>query len=310
MTAPAISFGHGFLHDCDSLTSWARVAGAPDLTGATLAVGNSDYLDLSCGAGAGAGQSCYWNYPDETLVPEIAISTVINPKFLVRYKTSVAGAGLGLAVQAVYHGGNTSWILGTNTAPKYSYDWKCVAFTLPTGAGYTVLDHIRLYAFCEAGGANNIKVEFLLACQGVFTFPFVSGGVELEGFSNYQHLKIPCKVGNATQYLGGDDSAIRVYGDIDSTGVDALGVPVVNSGWHGRWTTHDAETFYQILHYGFSDPWQWFTSDVCSLKVTLDRMVIRQVKANENLLSYDLYMHEYRLGSASVETNLERFGIT
>jgi hypothetical protein len=39
-------------------------------------------------------------------------------------------------------------------------------------------------------------------------------------------------------------------------------------------------------------------------------MVLKQAKANENLLSYDLLMHEYRLGSGSAETHLERFGIT
>ena len=101
-----------------------------------------------------------------------------------------------------------------------------------------------------------------------------------------------------------------MYGDIDSTGVDAAGVPVINSGWHGRWTAHDAEAFYQILHYMNADPWEWFTSDVASLKVTLDRMRISQAKTDENLLSYDLHMHEYRLGSANVETSQERFGIT
>lgn len=309
MTQPTISYGHVWTHDCDSLTDWARVAGAPDLAGATLAVGNNDYLDLSCSGAAVAGQSCYWNYPDETLAPELAIDTTINQKFLIRYKTSVASAGLGLAVQAVYHGGNLSWLLGSNVAPAYSDSWKCQAFSFPTGAGYTVLDHIRLYAYCQTNGANNIRVDFLLACQGIFTWPFVSDGIDLDDYNNRPRLKPPGKVGNTTQYLGADDSELRVAGDIDTTGVDVAGVPQVNQGWHGRWTTKDAETFYQVLHYGFSEPWNWFTSDVASLKVTVDHFKIRQAKSNDNLLSYILDMHEYRLGSAHVETSLERFGI-
>jgi hypothetical protein len=59
-----------------------------------------------------------------------------------------------------------------------------------------------------------------------------------------------------------------------------------------------------------TEPWEWFTSDVASMKVTVDRVRISQAKTDENLLSYELDMHEYRLGSAGVETNLERFGIT
>jgi hypothetical protein len=90
---------------------------------------------------------------------------------------------------------------------------------------------------------------------------------------------------------------------------NAAGVPQVNQGWHGRWTTKDAEAFYQILHYMNSEPWAWFTSDVASFKITLDDFEITQADTNKNLLWYQLDMHEYRLGSANVETSLERFGI-
>lgn len=305
MAKPTISYGHAWTHDGDSITDWLRNAGAPDLTDAALAVGNDDYLDMSCSNAASDGEWCTWSYPDA--LPELAINTDINPTFMIRYKTSVASAGLGLAVQAVYHTAGVQWIMGTDVAPKYSTTWKVETFTLLPG---DVLDHIILCAFNEIDAtANYIRVEFLTACQGVFTWPF-AGGVRLEGFNNYARLKPVGKVGNTTQYLGADDSPLRVWGDIDTTGVDALGVPVINSGWHGRWTTHDAETFYQILHYASWEPWVWFTSDVASLKVTVDHFLLEQSDTAVNLLRYELELHEYRLGSANVETNHERWGFT
>jgi hypothetical protein len=232
------------------------------------------------------------------------ISTDIYPKLLVRWKTSVAANGLQAKIIVGYT--DTSYtvtVLGFSTAYKVT--------TILLDAGKTV-DYLCLVADDNpnslATGSFYVEFDFVIICQGVFPWPF-TGGVRLDGYNNLQHLKIPSKVGNATQYLGADDSALRVWGDIDSTGVDAAGVPQVNQGWHGRWTTKDAEAFYQILHYCFGDPWQWFTSDVASLKVTIDHFGIEQSDTCNNLLLYELDLHEYRLGSASAETNLERFGI-
>jgi hypothetical protein len=293
-------------------TTLFEIASSKYLHGFTTDVWYSDYLHLYSTA-SDNGDCSFATYYTHISGGGSNISTSVGPttgvsrNILVRYKTSVAAAGLGLAVKLVYSDGTTEWAFGTDTTPKYSIGYTTETYTITSNK---TLDHVRLYAKSEkATNSEYILVDFLLVCQGIFTWPFVSGGVELEGFNNNQYLKIPSKVGNATQYLGADDSTIRVYGDIDSTGTNAAGVPLVGEGWHGRWTAHDAEAFYQILHYAFGDPWQWFTSDVASLKVTLDRMRISQAKTDENLLSYELDMHEYRLGSANVETHLERFGI-
>jgi hypothetical protein len=297
LTQPTISFGHGFLDDCNDITGWTKTEAG---LAASMTAEHGDYFEISGTCDNVANEYAYYT-KDIT-----DISTTIYPKLLVRWKTSEAANGLQARITAWYNDATF-----TDTVLGFSTIWKTSTIDLVAGK---TLDKIRIYADDNpdtiAAGTFYVYFDFILVCQGIFTFPFVSGGVELEGFNNLQHLKIPGKVGNATQYLGGDDSTIRVYGDIDTTGVDASGVPVINSGWHGRWTTHDGETFYQILHYGFGDPWQWFTSDVATLKVTLDHMVLKQAKANENLLSYDLLMHEYRLGSGSAETHLERFGIT
>jgi hypothetical protein len=285
MTKPTITYGHGFLDDCSDTTGWAETEVG---LVASMAVSNGDYFAITGTCDNAADEYAYYT-KDIT-----NISSTIHPKLLVRWKTSAAANGLQAKISVQYDDTtSTETILGFSTA------WTTTVITLPTGK---TIDKIHLMADDNpdtiAAGTFYVYFDFVLICQGIFIWPFVSGGVELEGFNNLQHLKIPSKVGNATQYLGGDDSTIRVYGDIDS-----------NSGWHGRWTTHDAEAFYQILHYAFSDPWEWFTSDVATLKVTLDRMRISQAKTDENLLSYELDMHEYRLGSANVETSLERFGI-
>jgi len=304
LTKPTITYGHGWLHDCETVAGWTLIHVGITTPSATS---DGDVLTLSGKPNTGGNDYLYvWKD-----VSASAINTTIYPQCVVRWKTSVDANGLEakfvVAYTAASGGGATTTVLGFSTS------WTTRTITLTPGR---VIEYIQFHANDNpdtlTGGVTSYSVyfDFALMCQGVFTWPFVSGGVELEGFNNLQHLKIPGKVGNATQYLGGDDSTIRVYGDIDSTGTNAAGVPLVDEGWHGRWTAHDAEAFYQILHYAFGDPWQWFTSDVANLKVTLDRMRISQAKTDENLLSYELNLHEYRLGSANVETHLERFGIT
>ena len=303
LTKPTITYG-SWIFDCDTVTGWTT--NSAGITGPS-ATSDGDVLTLS-GAPNTGGDDYIIKYKD---ISASAVNTDVSPKCLVRWKTSVAASGLQAKLVITYTaasgGGNTTTILGFST----SYTVTTVTLTPAR-----IIEQIQFIGDDNpdalTGGATSYSVyfDFVMFCQGIFPFPFVSGGVELEGFNNYQHLKIPGKVGNATQYLGGDDSTIRVYGDIDGTGTNAAGVPLVGEGWHGRWTTHDGETFYQILHYGWNEAWQWFTSDVVSLKVVVDRVRISQARTDENLLSYDLYLHEYRLGSAGVETNLERFGIT
>jgi hypothetical protein len=288
LTKPTITYGHGFLDDCTAATlaSWTETeAGLVS----SMAVSNDDYFIITGTCDNVADEYVYYER-DVT-----NFSTTLAPKLLVRWKTSAAANGLQAKINVTYDDASS-----TETTLGFSTSWTTTVITLPTGK---TVDKIRLIADDNpdtiAAGTFYVYFDFVLICQGIFAWPFVSGGVELEGFNNLQHLKIPDKVGNATQYLGGDDSAIRVWGDIDS-----------GTGWHGRWTTHDGEAFYQILHNMNTEPFEWFTSDVCSLKVTVDRVRISQARTDENLLSYDLYLHEYRLGSAGVETNLERFGIT
>jgi hypothetical protein len=299
LTKPTITFGHNFLDDCNSTTGWSLTDVG---LAAAVTVENGDVFRITGTCGDGGDEYAY--YAKDVTNFLVLAST----KLLVRWRTSVAANGLQARVRVTYTAGAP-----TDTALGFSTAWTVTTISLAAEVGRTI-DTVLLFADDNpdaiAAGTFTVDFDFVLICQGVFAFPFVSGGIDLEGFNNNQYLKIPGKVGNATQYLGGDDSTIRVWGDIDTTGVDAAGVPIPGAGWHGIWTTHDGEVFYQILDSGFSEPWNWFTSDVCSLKVTLDRMRISQARSNENLLSYELDMHEYRLGSASAETNLERFGIT
>jgi hypothetical protein len=266
-----------------------------------MAVSNDDYFVITGTCDNAADEYAYY---ERHIVPDI--SSTISPKLLVRWKTSAAANGLQAKISVIYTAGPP-----TETTLGFSTSWTTTVIDLTTA---TNIDKIRLYADDNPNsidaGTFYVYFDFILICQGIFAWPFVSDGIDLDGWNNNQHLKPIGKVGNTTQYLGSNDSEIRVAGDIDTTGTNAAGVPLVGEGWHGRWTTHDGEAFYQVFHYGFSDPWEWFTSDVASFKVTLDHFKIRQAKSNESLLSYILDMHEYRLGSANLETHLERFGIT
>lgn len=295
MTKPTITYGHGFLDDCTDTAGWTEHEVG---LAASISIENGDYLKITGTCDNVADEYAYYvkNITD--------ISSTIHPKLLVRWKTSAAANGLQARIDVTYDDSSS-----TETILGFSVGWKTTVISLDTDK---TISEISVYADDNpntiAAGTFYVYYDFILICQGIFTWPFTSG-VRLEGFNNLQHLKIPGKVGNVTQYLGGDDSALRVWGDIDSTGVDAAGVPQVNQGWHGRWTTKDGEAFYQILQNSFGDPWEWFTSDVASLKVTVDHFGIEQSDTAKNLLLYELDLHEYRLGSANVETHLERFGI-
>lgn len=297
LTKPTITYGHGFLDDCTAATlaSWTKTeAGLVS----SMAVSNDDYFVITGTCDNAADEYAYFTND----IPNM--STDICTKLLVRWKTSVDANGLQARIRVNYTAGAY-----TDTTLGYSTGWKTTVVDLPAGKTITT---VSLYADDNpdtiAAGTFYVYFDFVLICQGVFTWPF-TGGVKLRGHNRNRYLEPIGKVGNTTQYLGADSSTLVVYGDIDSTGQDAAGVPQANQGWHGRWTTKDAEAFYQILHYMNSEPWCWFTSDVASFKVTVDDFEIDQTDTNKNLLWYRLDLHEYRLGSAHVETSLERFGI-
>ena len=281
------------------MSCWLETLSGMTAGQATPTIVNGDTLQIQ-GVCDGAGDEYVSYYRGFT-----NISSAINTKLVVRWKTSAIANGLQAKITVLYTDATS-----TETTLGFSTGWKVTTVSLDTAK---TIYGIRLIADDNpntvAAGTFYVYFDFVLICQGIFTWPF-TGGVKLRGHNNNQYLKPVGKVGNATQYLGADGSTLQVYGDIDSTGVDALGVPVINSGWHGRWTTHDGEAFYQLLHNANTEPWNWFTSDVASLKVTVDDFEIDQVDTSKNLLWYQLDIHEYRLGSAGSETSLERFGIT
>jgi hypothetical protein len=142
-----------------------------------------------------------------------------------------------------------------------------------------------------AAGTYQVYFDFILVCEDVFTFPYVSkggtsGGVQVEIVNRYADIEIWGRVGDITQYGGMTSPIIRLSGDMDT-----------RTGWG---TTPPGEKLYNIVMEAYTDPWQWFTSDVVNCKVTPRRLPIGQEVGSNAQRVWTLDLKQYSLSCGSV----------
>lgn len=315
MTTPTLSYGHGWLEDFLTATvsaNWHAEAGAPDLTGKTF---TNLYLDrgvIACAAAA-SGENCYWTYYDEGGASNIGKSTTTYTKILIRWGTSVSATGLGFMVKAVYSGGGGSqWIIGDGTTPAYSTSGFTTTSVTLTPAVAANLDHIRLYAVSEKNAnSESIAIDFILVYKDVFQFPDLKGGIEQQFQNNYGRTKIALRKGNNTSYLGCSDSPFHIYGDISYE--DSLTYPAASPSWRDgsmsrSWLIY-GQFVRELVDTADTNPWQWMTSNLADCKVTVDGGTLRQIKTDDDILWFEMYLYEFRQSSSSSETYVERWGL-
>lgn len=282
----SITYGHGFLTDCDDTTSWTENRNNMLDGDATLSVENNDYFKIKAIFDDGAtDEFCNYEYD----FSNISSDTYTN--FFVRYKTSVGADGAQAKVILVFTDG-TQTILDES----YSTSWTVASGDITSGK---TIDKIQLYAEDEGDdGTFYVYYDFVLLYKNTFTFPNTAYGLDFTPPPRYALLQPPSKVTDTQQNLGSRSATVRIGCDLDQ----------------GDWTRSgdyvDAEVFLDIAHNSSSEPWQWYDDGKRRFKVSLEDPVIRYLNNGSTTeRRLELLLREYSLGDKSVETYVERFGL-
>jgi len=243
VTAPTLTYAHGFLTDCEATTeksyAWDETE---DGNTATLTALYNDIFQIAVTNSVG-NKVAYYSWPDEAHgagESDIDIARATYDYAAFRYMTS--DSSIKAKIVIVYDDA-TQTILDNTSNTTWTYGTAALA----TG---TNIDHVRLYANSATG---YVWYDFLLCCKGVFTFPFLDGRMFLKGPKKTVELDILCKDAGNIQHLGMKSPQIQLEGTMD---VD------------GSWGTPDGEYLYYILR--DHDQWQWLTSDKINCKVVVD----------------------------------------
>jgi len=222
-------------------------------------------MTITAGAGAGTSEACTIEHArqfvsngdyftlgatpededkNDHYYVELDVSDFYSSYVTIRFRTSVAIAGMGAYAVIVYDDADTQ-----NIDLGYSTDWKTTT---------TVLDHstkavskIRLYAYKETvtngDGATTYYVyyDYTLFHASTFTFPHVNS--VLPNISNkIAQLEIPGRDGDILQHLGMKTAEITVN------------VSIIEGE---TWRSANTEPDFNYLLIGMSsDTWSYFTN--------------------------------------------------
>jgi len=179
--------------------------------------------------------------------------------------------------------------------PVFSTAWAVASGDITSGKN---IGKIRVYAddYPDTldSGTHHVYYDFILLFKDLFTFPALSGSLELEVANTYADIPIPSRLVDVTQYLGAPAALVRLEGEMDS---------------NTSWGTPDGQYLYLIMQEACSDPWQYFTSDMANFKITPRIFRLRQDHAAKAPRTFYFEAKEYRASSGSTESDLDRFGV-
>lgn len=325
MTDPTITYGHKFLSDLTQATevwegnswTWTECTLGVDLISilagditATYLHGDIMQIQLDCD-NAATVESGFYSYPDKDGANNLGFSTTTYPKFLCRYKTSAASAGVAAKVVLAFNGYVVANSVDTNIAAGHaqeiltnSYSTTWATATGDITAGKTI-DHILMFAECDATTPNAtyyVYYDFALIHKGTFTFPYVPpGGVHYDIPYKTVELDVLGRDGGILQRLGMKSPLITVEGsmDVSATGSRWKIAPSTSSlavrGLYGN-------RLYKItrgMEGDYREPWNWFTSDLVNCKVVPDVNPFR-ISTDSNAKEhrqYSMHFKQYSLSS-------------
>jgi hypothetical protein len=278
MTAPTITYGHGFINDI-----WSDYSDEYTLTDgdSTVTAGPNSNRDLSLNITAYTGDAHIVNDTD------IDISTSIYTKALIRYRTIPTGT-YKASIVAEFSDTSTQTLV-TDTAVT---DWTLANVTLTTDK---TLDHIYVYGKNDEG---EVQVDFILICKGQFTFPQytkLSWGMR----NRYNNTEVPSRLGRRKAWMGADETMIMIDGDIDTQ----------RASWKRTKDTLAAQVLNDIHHNASSEIWQWFTSDRANLKVVMEDLNIIEEPDLDFVASFNTILSEYGDANLTKYTLTQRLGL-
>ena len=305
MTNPTISYGHGYLTDCDDLTGWVETRNNLAVGNAVETVDAGDYFKI-VGTSINVGdvdEYAYYTF-DFTDNGLSDISSTSFPTFLYRYKTSESSMGFGARIDLLgtFDGGFETILPTSGTIPQFSTSWKAASGSITSGKTITGVrlwmdDYPDTY---NGSSTSTVYYDFLLLCKGTFTFPNVGHGMEFRPPSKYAVIPIFGRVGDITQGGGSESAVVTCSCNLD-----------VGDDWkrpQGTTPKTDyvkGQVFLENSHNSYKEPWQWLDTGEHQFKVTMETPVFRYVPTH----SLDLLFREYRLSCGSNETYYERFGL-
>jgi hypothetical protein len=261
------------------VTGWSEVE---DGTTGTTTVDHGDYLNLNVTVSAG-NEEYRWVNTDN-----IGISTTTYPTILWRYKTD--GGSIKAKIVAVFSDASTQQVLADSSSSTFT-----VGSTTLTAA--KTLDHIRLFADHATG---DVWYDFVLVCQGLFTFPNAAYDITGTIPNRTIFLPIPMRQTDVTQQLGSGNMEFQI------------GCDMTLGDWTRATDAVNGQVFYDIAGEAPSEPWQWFDSEREQMKVTLEPPRFTRAASNTGLMDrLDLMLREYRLsdGDNVLETYATRWGL-
>jgi hypothetical protein len=284
MTAPTITYGHGFIND-----TWANYTDDYTLTdgGGTVTAGPNSSRDLSLNITAYTGTA---NIVNDT---DIDISTVTYPKALIRYRTIPTGT-YKASIVAEFSDASTQTLV-TDTAVT---DWTLANVTLTTAK---TLDHLYIYGKNDEG---EVQVDFILVCKGQFTFPQYTK-LSWSMRNRYNNTEVPSRLGRRKSWTGADETVIVIDGDIDD-GRDGWKRPV---GTTSKTDVLAAQVLNEIHHNASTEIWQYFTSDRANLKVVMENLDITEDPEQPFLASFNTVLSEYSDSNLTKYTLTQRLGL-
>lgn len=282
MTKPSITYGQGWLDDCNKLTGltygdWKETD--PDGKLITTAVSDDWFYSIKLAGGTDP----YLSYPDESGANNLSLSTTIYKKIRWRFK-GLSGAVFAKIV-AVFSDASTQTVLSDTASTTFT----CNSTTLTSGK---ILDHIRLYVT----GGGYLFYDFIMVYKDDFTFPNTAYGRRYIPAPRNISQEYPQRTSDIIQNLGSKSARFHCECDLDV----------------GTWTrtgdTNKGQVFEDISHNSWLEPFQWLDTGMGrQFKVVMDGEPTFEEFGDKHNLS--LEFKECSRSSKSNETYAERFGV-